>query len=180
MAATIETSIVLSKPLFDQAEMLAQRLNISSEDFFARAIETFIRDSQDQLDLNKVAALPQPVESSQRINQGDVYWLQVDDTHEGDASIRHPHVVIQENVLNHSRIPTVVVCALTSNLKRVNMPGNVLLDSGEANLSKQSIVEVSKVSSIDKTQLGDYIGTLSEQRAQQILAGLRFLQASFL
>jgi len=59
------------------------------------------------------------------------------------------------------------------------MPGTVLLDIDEANLPKQSLVEVSKITTVDKTQLGDYIGTLSESRIAQILAGIRFLQRSF-
>ena len=107
------------------------------------------------------------------INQGDIYWVQL------ESDIPHPHVVLQDNVFNHSRIATVVVCELTSNMKRVNMPGNVLLEVGEANLPRQSVVEVSKVSSIEKTQLGDYIGSLTERRINQILAGMRFLQTSF-
>lgn len=181
MLASVKIPLSLEKTLFEQAEMLARRLNISSDDVFVLAIETFIRDSQDQdqPDMNEAAADHQPIEGVRRIHQGDVCWLRVDDAHEGESSVRHPHVVIQDDVLNHSRIATVVVCALTSNLKRVNMPGNVLLEAGEANLPKQSVVEVSKISSIDKTQLGDYIGTLSAQRVAQILAGLRFLQASF-
>ena len=87
----------------------------------------------------------------------------------------HPHVVIQENVLNRSRIPTVVLCALTTNMKRAKSPGNVLLEAGEGNLPRQSIVVVSQVSTVDKTQLGEYIGSLSEQRIRQILAGMQFL-----
>ncbi|MDZ4765465.1 MAG: type II toxin-antitoxin system PemK/MazF family toxin [Chloroflexota bacterium] len=113
------------------------------------------------------------------INQGDIYWLQFDDPSGIESSIPHPHVVIQANVLNHSRIDTVVVCALTSNLKRVNLPGNILLDVGEANLAKQSVVEVSKVSTVEKTKFGEYIGSISEPRIEQILAGMRFLQRSF-
>lgn len=72
-----------------------------------------------------------------------------------------------------------VVCGVTSNLRRANAPGNVLLDAGEANLPRQSIVEVSKVSTVAKSELGDYIGSLSRQRIKQILAGMRFLQRSF-
>jgi len=114
---------------------------------------------------------------SRPINQGDIYWVQVD---EGDeAGIPHPHVVIQDDVLNHSRLTTVVVCALTSNLKRASLPGNVLLDADEADLPRQSVVEVAKVSSVEKAQLGAYIGSLSEQRIQQILAGVRFLERSY-
>jgi mRNA interferase MazF len=56
------------------------------------------------------------------------------------------------------RISTVVVCALTSNLNRTNEPGNVLLESGEANLTRQSVSVVSQVSSILKSQLGEFIG----------------------
>jgi len=113
------------------------------------------------------------------INQGDIYWMRLDNADEVEAGIPHPHVVVQDNVFNHSRIHTVIVCALTSNIQRVKMPGNVLLDVGEANLPRQSVVEVSKVSSVDKTQLGEYIGSLSEERVSQILAGMRFLQMSF-
>ncbi len=113
------------------------------------------------------------------IHQGDVYWLQLENLSEPQSGIRHPYVVIQDDLFNHSRIHTVVVCALTSNLSRASMPGNVLLDAGEANLPKQSVAEVSKVSSVDKTQLGEYIGSLTEERISQILAGMRFLQRSF-
>lgn len=113
------------------------------------------------------------------INQGDVFWVQLDQP-EGPASgIPHPYVVLQENVFNYSRIHTVVVCALTSNLRQANSPGNVLLDVGEANLPKQSVVEVSKVSSIEKAQLGEQIGSLDQRRIEQILAGMRFLHLTY-
>lgn len=115
-----------------------------------------------------------------KINQGNIYWIERGESANLEmGDYPHPYVVVQDDVFNHSRIHTVVVCALTTNLKRASYPGNVLLDVGEANLPKQSVVEVSKVSSIQKNQLGDYIGSLSEQRIKQILAGLRFLQSSF-
>jgi mRNA interferase MazF len=88
-------------------------------------------------------------------------------------------VVVQDDVFNWSRIATVVVCGLTSNLNRASEPGNVLLDSGEGNLPKQSVVVVAQVSSVDKSALGQRIGALSQERVEQILAGLRFQQASF-
>jgi mRNA interferase MazF len=110
------------------------------------------------------------------INQGDIYWVPLEEPDEPEPGYIHPHVVIQDNVLNHSRIHTVVVCALTTNLKRAKAPGNVLLEAGEANLPRQSVVVVSQVSTVDKTQLGEYIGSLTEQRVHQILAGMRFLQ----
>jgi mRNA interferase MazF len=78
-------------------------------------------------------------------------------------------------MFNHSRLRTVLVCALTSNLKRAEAPGNVLLEEGEANLPKRSVVVASQVFSVDKAQLGEMIGMLSPKRVRQILDGLRLL-----
>ncbi len=113
------------------------------------------------------------------IRRGDVFWVEPDESRGSVPGFRHPHVVVQEDVFNRSRISTVIVCALTSNLHRATEPGNVLLDPGEANLTRQSVVVVSQVSSISKARLGELIGTLSDARVEQILAGLRFQQASF-
>jgi mRNA interferase MazF len=115
----------------------------------------------------------------QRINRGDVFWIPPDDSRGPVPSYSHPHVVVQDDVFNHSRITTVIVCALTSNLDRAKEPGNVLLELGEGNLPKQSVVVVSQISSVDKARLGERIGSLSDTRVEQILAGLRFLQVSF-
>lgn len=115
-------------------------------------------------------------EGRMKIHQGDVFWILLESPGGFEASYSHPHVVIQDNIFNHSRIHTVVVCALTSNKKRASLPGNVSLEWGEANLPMPSVVEVSKITTVDKTQLGDYIGSLSQERIDQILAGIRFLQ----
>jgi mRNA interferase MazF len=107
------------------------------------------------------------------INQGDIFWIQLEGSESGYI---HPHVVIQDNVINRSRVKTVVVCALTTNLRRAKAPGNVLLEIGEANLPRQSVVVVSQVSTVNKAQLSNFIGTLSGERINQILAGMQFLQ----
>jgi mRNA interferase MazF len=112
---------------------------------------------------------------SNHVQRGDVYWLASDD----GSSLLHPHVVVQENLFNDSRITTTIVCALTSNLQRAHEPGNVLLDPGEGNLPKQSVVIVSQITSVEKARLRDRVGTLSHERVEQVLAGLRFQQRSF-
>jgi mRNA interferase MazF len=113
------------------------------------------------------------------IHRGDLFWIESETSRGSIPAITHPHVVVSDDVFNHSRISTVVVCALTSNLVRANEPGNVLLDIGEGNLAKQSVVIVSQIDSVDKSRLGERIGTLSPERVDQILDGLRFQQASF-
>lgn len=114
------------------------------------------------------------------INRGDLFWIEPDDSRGPAPDYSHPHVVVQEDVFNHSRIATVVVCALTTNLAKASEPGNVLLDPGEGGLPKRSVVVVSQISSVEKSWLGERIGALSEARVEEIVAGLRFLQRSFL
>jgi len=109
------------------------------------------------------------------INQGEVYWIDLDAPRGSEPGYRHPHVVVQNNLFNHSQVRTVVVCPLTSNLKRANAPGNVLLEKREAGLSKQSVVNVSQIFTVDKSQLSDYIGTLSSKRIRQTLDGIKLV-----
>ncbi len=109
------------------------------------------------------------------IRQGDVFWIDLGEPEGSEPGYRHPHVVVQNNVFNRSRINTVVVCALTSNLKRAAVPGNVLLAKGEANLRKDSVVNISQIVTVDKTDLVERIGTLSPARLKQIIEGIRLL-----
>jgi mRNA interferase MazF len=109
------------------------------------------------------------------INQGDIYWLDFDAPRGSEPAYRHPVVVVQSDLFNHTQIKTVVVCELTSNLKYAKAPGNVLLNKGEANLPKQSVVNVTQVYTANKIELLDYIGTLSPKRLREILNGLQLV-----
>ena len=81
-------------------------------------------------------------------------------------------MVIQNDLLNSSQIRTVIVCALTSNLRRAKAMGNILLKLGEGNLDRESVVNVSQIFTVDKALLTEKIGILSKERIRQILAGL--------
>ena len=109
------------------------------------------------------------------INQGDIFWVDLGKPSGSGTGYRHPHVVIQNNLFNKSLIGTVVVCTLTSNLKRSQAPGNVLLSPGEANLPMQSVVNVSQIFTVDKKDLVEKIGTISSERTQEILDGINLL-----
>jgi len=109
------------------------------------------------------------------IRQGEIYWVNLSEPAGSEPGYRHPHVVIQNNLFNQSRINTVVVAALTSNLKRAKAPGNVLLNRGEAQLEKQSVVNISQIFTVNKSDLKEKIGSLGEARINEILSGLRLL-----
>jgi len=109
------------------------------------------------------------------IQQGDIFSVDLGTPSGSAPGYRHPHVVVQTNLFNQSKINTVVVCALTSNLKRAGAPGNVLLAKGEANLKKASVVNISQLVTVDKSDLTEKIGTLSPSRVEQIIDGIKLL-----
>lgn len=109
------------------------------------------------------------------INQGDIFWINFRAPDGSEPGYRHPHLVIQNNLFNRSRINTVVVCTLTSNMKRAGAPGNVALKKGEANLPKKSVVNISQIFTVNKSDLAEKIGTLSKDRFLQVLQGIKLL-----
>src|SRR5206468_8563221 len=102
------------------------------------------------------------------IRQGQVYWLDFGPAAGSAPAERHPCVVVQNDIFNWSAIATSVVCLITSNLSRANAPGNVLLKKGEANLPMASVVNVSQVLTIDKSELVEYIGKLTPATASGV------------
>jgi mRNA interferase MazF len=109
------------------------------------------------------------------IRQGDIFWVDLGIPKGSAPGYRHPHVVIQNNVFNASKINTLVVCALTSNLKRAKAPGNVLLKKGEGNLKKDSVVNISQIITIDKSDLVEKIGSLPPEKVKEIIEGVKLL-----
>ncbi|NOY73625.1 MAG: type II toxin-antitoxin system PemK/MazF family toxin [Gammaproteobacteria bacterium] len=107
--------------------------------------------------------------------QGEIYWVDLGKPSGSEPGYRHPHIVIQNNIFNSSNINTVVVCSLTSNLKRAKAPGNVPLNKGEANLPKKSVVNISQIYTVNKNDLVEKIGQVSEKRMYEILEGLKLL-----
>ena len=109
------------------------------------------------------------------IEQGDVFWIDLGEPIGSEPAYLHPYVIVQNDIFNRSRINTIVVCLITSNLKRADAPGNVILKKGEANLSKKCVVNVSQIFTVDKSCLAEKIGSISSKRLAQILEGIRLV-----
>ena len=107
--------------------------------------------------------------------QGEIYWVDLGKPSGSEPGYRHPHIVIQNNIFNSSNINTVVVCSLTSNVKRAKAPGNVLLNKGEANLPRASVVNISQIYTVNKSDLVEKIGQISEKKMSEILEGIKLL-----
>jgi mRNA interferase MazF len=111
------------------------------------------------------------------IRRGDVWWAGLPEPRGSEPGFRRPVVVVQADEFNASRIATVMVVPLTSNVRLAAAPGNVPLGARETGLRKASVANVSQVLTIDKAFLHDRVKALPARRLDEIDAGLRLALA---
>jgi mRNA interferase MazF len=109
------------------------------------------------------------------VYQGEVYWLDFGPPSGSGPAERHPCVVVQSDAFNRSRIASTVVCLITSNTSRSRSPGNVALKKGDGNLPKDSVVNVSQVQTVDRSDLSERMGKLPARTVDAIRDGLQLL-----
>jgi mRNA interferase MazF len=107
------------------------------------------------------------------VRRGEVWWADLGEPRYSEPGYRRPVLIIQANNFNASRIQTVVVAALTTNLALARSPGNVLLPAECAGLARESVVNVSQLFTVDRRFLTDYIGTLPAWLQRSVDDGLR-------
>ncbi len=88
---------------------------------------------------------------------------------------RRPVVVVQANRLTSTRISTVIVVIITTNLRHAQSPGNVLLPAYLSGLPHDSVANVTQVLTVDKTLLTDFVESLPDSLLQQVEAGLKLV-----
>ena len=107
------------------------------------------------------------------IQRGEIWWANLPEPIGSEPGYRRPIVVIQSNDFNRSRIATVIVVVITSNLRLAQAPGNVFLPRKQTNLPKSSVANVSQVLTVDKRFLTERVGILPSHLLEQIEKGLR-------
>jgi mRNA interferase MazF len=105
--------------------------------------------------------------------RGEIWWANLPDPTGSEPGYRRPVLVIQDDTFTQSRIGTVIVVIITSNIRLAEAPGNVLLLRGVSGLSRDSVVNVSQILTIDKTFLVECAGSLPDYLQQEVDEGLR-------
>ena len=106
------------------------------------------------------------------VSQGDVCWASLAEPIGSGPGFRRPVVVVQGDAFNASKLATVVVVPLTSNLRWAAAPGNVLLEAGRTGLPKDSVANVSQIVAVDRSVLSERVGLLDDARLELILSGI--------
>jgi mRNA interferase MazF len=109
------------------------------------------------------------------VKRGEVWWASLPEPVGSAPGFRRPVLVIQSNPFNDSRISTVVIAAITSNMSLSEAPGNVPLAKAESGLPKPSVVNVSQVLTVDKALLTDRVRALPQELMVRVNGGLRLV-----
>ena len=109
------------------------------------------------------------------VARSEVLWVDFGEPLGSEPAFRRPAVVVSSDRFNRSRISTVVVSAITSNLRLAAAPGNVELSAGEAGLDRDCIINVSQTLVVDRSRLGEQVGTLDAATMHRVDSGLRLV-----
>lgn len=111
------------------------------------------------------------------MRRGEVWWASLPDPVGSGPGLRRPVVVVQANPFNESRIGTVIVAVVTSNLSLAAAPGNVRVSKSDSGLPQASVINVSQVLTIDRSLLVECVKLLPPQVVQALNEGLRLVFA---
>lgn len=111
------------------------------------------------------------------MERGDVWWADLREPEGFEPGFRRPVLIVQADAFNRSRLQTVIAVVLTSNLRLVDAPGNVLMPARATGLSKDSVANVSQVITIDRDFLTEKAARLRRQLLKDVDNGLRLVLA---
>ena len=111
------------------------------------------------------------------MKRGEIWWASMSNPKGSGPGYRRPVLIVQSNDFNESRINTVIVAVITSNINLAAAPGNVLCKKKQTRLSKDSVVNVSQLYTIDKRFLTERVAGVSEALVKEVEDGLRLVLA---
>ncbi len=104
------------------------------------------------------------------MNRGEIWWVEL-----SEPGYKRPVVIIQADSFNLSKINTIICVVITSNLKLNEAPGNILLPSKTTGLSKDSVINISQIITIDKSMLVEKIGELTSKQLNKLNESLKIV-----
>lgn len=107
--------------------------------------------------------------------RGEIWWADFGMPFGSEPGFFRPVVILQADAFNKSKIGTVIIVPLTTNLLLAEAPGNIYLDKEESGLTKDSVAVVSQVTVIDKKRLTSVAGTLKKELMKEIEEGVKLV-----
>ena len=105
--------------------------------------------------------------------RGDVCWADLGEPHGSKPAKRRPVLIVQADPYNDSRLSTTLAAVITSNTGLAAMPGNVFVPAIASGLPRDTVVNVTALITLDKTDLEPAVGQLPASLMHEVDRGLR-------
>jgi mRNA interferase MazF len=109
------------------------------------------------------------------MKRGELWWADLPSPVGSGPGYKRPVLVVQANPFNASRISTVIVAAVTSNLALAEAPGNVRIGKSDSGLPQPSVVNISQLITLDRVMLSKKVKTLPGAIMDKVDAGLKLV-----
>lgn len=109
------------------------------------------------------------------MRRGEIWWASLPNPTGSGPGFRRPVLILQSNPFNESRIATIIVAVVTSNLALAEAPGNIRLGKSESGLTKPSVVNISQIHTLDRALLVGKVRALPATSLSRVTEGLRLV-----
>ncbi len=109
------------------------------------------------------------------MKKGEIWWASLGEPRGSEPGFRRPVVIISSNEFNKSKIQTVIVATITSNMHLAEAPGNFKLTKKGSGLNRDSAVNISQLLTLDKSFLNEKSGKLNEKQNKLLHYGLQLV-----
>jgi len=109
------------------------------------------------------------------VRQGDVVWVRFPPARGSAPAGRRPALVLQHDRFNRTALNTAIVAAITSNVRYGALPGNVRLSKREGGLPRVSVVNVTQIATVDRSDIDSVAGRISLRRLSEVWDGVRLI-----
>ena len=109
------------------------------------------------------------------MKRGEIWWASLGEPTGSEPGFKRPVVIVSSNDFNASKIKTIIVAVITSNLRLSEAPGNIELPKKGTGLTRSSVINVSQLITLDKLFLTEKIGKLPSKKLQLLNDGVRLV-----
>ena len=109
------------------------------------------------------------------VTRGEIWWANLPEPMGSEPGFPHPIIILQSDDFNRTKLNTVIGAVITTNLRLADMPGNLLLNVATSGLTKDSVVNVTQIVTIDKRSLIEHVSRLADRKMEQLDVGIRLV-----
>ena len=109
------------------------------------------------------------------MTRGEIWLAEFGIPYGGEPGFTRPVLIVQDDSFNESRIKTIVVLPLTTNLRLADAPGNVLLRKKESKLPDDSVIIAAQLYAIDRGRFKEKMSKVTKVIMEQVEIGMKLV-----